>query len=442
MPFSITWDEAYPAGTDASAGIDTYIQEDKTATRERLESLLGIADFSTRFPMSADALKMDGAANTYIKGGTATWSLRETTGVTSFISVDTVTGVVTFSAIPVFSLGLSNLVTGTINSQTISATANFTGTLNVVDDFSVATNKFSVDGPTGNTIVAGTLGVTSDLAVNTNKFTVAAASGNTLVAGTLNITSDLAVNTNKFTVAATTGDTVIAGTALVSGVATFTLPFLITDANVAGARSIIFKNTNAGATGYVGITLGNSTTTLALNYFGTAFTTSGTNTQAGGALISYGAGGISVGAAHASGTLRLWSNNVEGATFSATGVNFAGTVASSGTFTLGNTSLQLIETSSVSRSASLSIDNNNVGATTLFDIKMDGTAVLSFATGGPATFASNVAIPTYIEGTEMAAPAAPAANKGRLFFQDNGAGKTQLMVIFATGAAQQVAIEP
>jgi len=37
---------------------------------------------------------------------------------------------------------------------------------------------------------------------------------------------------------------------------------------------------------------------------------------------------------------------------------------------------------------------------------------------------------------------ASAANKGRLFFQDNGAGKTQLMVIFATGAAQQVAIEP
>jgi hypothetical protein len=48
----------------------------------------------------------------------------------------------------------------------------------------------------------------------------------------------------------------------------------------------------------------------------------------------------------------------------------------------------------------------------------------------------------YIEGAEMTAPAAPAANGYRLFAQDNGAGKTQLMVLFGSGAAQQVAIEP
>ena len=48
----------------------------------------------------------------------------------------------------------------------------------------------------------------------------------------------------------------------------------------------------------------------------------------------------------------------------------------------------------------------------------------------------------YLEGTEIIAPSAGAANTGRLFFQDNGAGKTQLMVIFATGAAQQIAIQP
>lgn len=43
---------------------------------------------------------------------------------------------------------------------------------------------------------------------------------------------------------------------------------------------------------------------------------------------------------------------------------------------------------------------------------------------------------------EMTAPSAPAANFVRLYAQDNGAGKTQLMARFATGAAQQVAIEP
>jgi hypothetical protein len=43
---------------------------------------------------------------------------------------------------------------------------------------------------------------------------------------------------------------------------------------------------------------------------------------------------------------------------------------------------------------------------------------------------------------EMTAPAAPAANGVRIYAVDNGSGKTQLMAIFATGAAQQIAIEP
>ena len=55
---------------------------------------------------------------------------------------------------------------------------------------------------------------------------------------------------------------------------------------------------------------------------------------------------------------------------------------------------------------------------------------------------SGITITGYIAGTEQTAPAAPAANGYRIFAQDNGAGKTQLMVIFASGAAQQIAIEP
>lgn len=43
---------------------------------------------------------------------------------------------------------------------------------------------------------------------------------------------------------------------------------------------------------------------------------------------------------------------------------------------------------------------------------------------------------------EMTAPAAPAANEVRLYAVDNGAGKTQLMALFSSGAAQQVAIQP
>lgn len=55
---------------------------------------------------------------------------------------------------------------------------------------------------------------------------------------------------------------------------------------------------------------------------------------------------------------------------------------------------------------------------------------------------SQVEVGNGVQFTEITAPSAPAANKVILFAQDNGAGKTQLMALFASGAAQQVAIEP
>jgi hypothetical protein len=49
----------------------------------------------------------------------------------------------------------------------------------------------------------------------------------------------------------------------------------------------------------------------------------------------------------------------------------------------------------------------------------------------------------YDQFTEMASPpAAPSANAVRIYAEDDGAGKTRLMALFATGAAQQIAIEP
>lgn len=44
--------------------------------------------------------------------------------------------------------------------------------------------------------------------------------------------------------------------------------------------------------------------------------------------------------------------------------------------------------------------------------------------------------------TEQTAPAAPAADQGHLFVRDNGAGKTQLCIIFNTGAIQVIATQP
>ena len=54
----------------------------------------------------------------------------------------------------------------------------------------------------------------------------------------------------------------------------------------------------------------------------------------------------------------------------------------------------------------------------------------------------NLGLAGYVDGVEISAPSAPAANTGRLYFRDNGAGKTQLVVRFPTGAVQVVATEP
>lgn len=53
-----------------------------------------------------------------------------------------------------------------------------------------------------------------------------------------------------------------------------------------------------------------------------------------------------------------------------------------------------------------------------------------------------LAITDAAELTEMTAPASPAANGVRIYAVDNGSGKTQLMALFATGVAQQIAIQP
>ena len=47
-----------------------------------------------------------------------------------------------------------------------------------------------------------------------------------------------------------------------------------------------------------------------------------------------------------------------------------------------------------------------------------------------------------IEIAEMTAPAAGAANTVRIYAVDNGAGKTQLMALFSSGSAVQLAIQP
>jgi len=57
-------------------------------------------------------------------------------------------------------------------------------------------------------------------------------------------------------------------------------------------------------------------------------------------------------------------------------------------------------------------------------------------------FGTSVVNTGYDEFAEMTAPAAPSTDRVRVYAEDNGSGKTRLMALFNTGAAQQIAIQP
>lgn len=64
------------------------------------------------------------------------------------------------------------------------------------------------------------------------------------------------------------------------------------------------------------------------------------------------------------------------------------------------------------------------------------------STQGTLAATGALSLGNLVEMTEISAPAAPTANGVRIYAVDNGAGKTQLMALFQSGAAQQLAIEP
>jgi len=62
---------------------------------------------------------------------------------------------------------------------------------------------------------------------------------------------------------------------------------------------------------------------------------------------------------------------------------------------------------------------------------------------GEDAFRWNTAyLKTFVNLQETSDPAAPGSNEVRLYAKDNGAGKTQLVARFATGAVQTIATEP
>lgn len=143
------------------------------------------------------------------------------------------------------------------------------------------------------------------------------------------------------------------------------------------------------------------------------------------------AGGAST-AVIGSGAVGSGSSVSVGHTASATGgagvaVGAAATAASQGV--------------SVGRNAKTSILNTAVGYGAEALVGQNSTALgINVKTTGSEQVAVGA---RHIELGEVAAePGAPAANTARLFVRDNGAGKTQLCVRFATGAIQVIATEP
>ncbi len=73
-------------------------------------------------------------------------------------------------------------------------------------------------------------------------------------------------------------------------------------------------------------------------------------------------------------------------------------------------------------------------------MELEGTGNVGIGTVSPSTRLDIDA--GAMEFAEMTAPAAGVANTARLFCRDNGAGKSQLCVIFNTGAIQVLATQP
>lgn len=83
------------------------------------------------------------------------------------------------------------------------------------------------------------------------------------------------------------------------------------------------------------------------------------------------------------------------------------------------------------------MNNNSGNVSNNIDIRL--TRVAAGIVGIRSTNTTTGGVLSFIERT---APSAPAADGCYIYAQDNGAGKTQLMALFSSGAAQQLAIQP
>ncbi len=106
--------------------------------------------------------------------------------------------------------------------------------------------------------------------------------------------------------------------------------------------------------------------------------------------------------------------------------------ATSGHLLLNTTtdSAQLTVQSAAADTIGLVVNSAASATANLAEFRNNGTAKHTIGPNGEMTL------------TEQTAPSAPAANGGILYLEDDGAGKTRLMILFSSGASQQIAIQP
>jgi len=178
-----------------------------------------------------------------------------------------------------------------------------TTAVNISGNFSVGTNKFSVDGVSGNTIVGGTLAVTGATSLTSlNTSGNATVGGNLTVTGTVTLSSGLAVpGTLSVTGASTlTGAVTMSSSASVAGTLAVTGASTFSSFSTTGAATI---GTTLGVSGLA--TLGSASVTGAATVGGT-LTVTGATTLNGNLTAN---GNTTLGDAAAD-TLTLNSDNI------------------------------------------------------------------------------------------------------------------------------------
>jgi hypothetical protein len=134
------------------------------------------------------------------------------------------------------------------------------------------------------------------------------------------------------------------------------------------------------------------------------------------------------------GRCRLDSRNTDTATFSHRDMTAVGQLAVQQT-AAGVTNLNSVGTLNIANSGA---NTWGFSATSLSPLNADNTRDF----GATASRIRRLFMAEYLEISEMAAPAAPGADKARFFCRDTGGGKSQICAIFPTGAIQVIATEP